>query len=61
MFYILRESGRHKESRKWELKDPVKKKGSFPLYYEDRHMANIRGKEKAKLIINKIGGKSSIK
>jgi len=49
------------KSDKWELREPIKKKGSFPLYYEDRHMANIRGKEKAKMIIKQIGGKSSIK
>lgn len=50
----------YQNSNKWELREPIKKKGSFPLYYKDRHMANIRGKEKAKLIIKQIGGKSFI-
>ena len=42
----------------WEIVDPAKKGGSFSLYFMDKHIANVRGKTKATVLLSAIQGKN---
>ena len=41
----------------WRVVAPGKSGGSFSIYYKDKHIANIRGKNKANVIMAAIQGK----
>ena len=45
----------------WKVVDPSKKGGSFSLYFMDKHIANVRGKTKATVLLNAIQGKDMTK
>ena len=40
----------------WKLVDPTKKGGSYSIYFMDKHIANVRGKMKALVLIHAIKG-----
>ena len=42
----------------WKIVDPAKKGGSFSLYFMDKHIANVRGKTKATVLLSAIQGKN---
>ena len=41
----------------WKIVTPAKKGGSFSLYFMDKHIANVRGKTKADVLLSAIQGK----
>ena len=45
----------------WKVVDPSKKGGSFSLYFMDKHIANVRGKTKAMVLLSAIQGKDMTK
>ena len=45
----------------WKIVDPSKKGGSFSLYFMDKHIANVRGKTKAMVLLSAIQGKDMTK
>ena len=45
----------------WKVVDPSKKGGSFSLYFMDKHIANVRGKTKAMVLLSAIQGKNMTK
>lgn len=44
---------------KWNLQDPSKRGGSYSIYFGEKHIANVRGKTKAFVLIDAIKGKDS--
>jgi len=44
------------QGKDWSLKDPSKKGGSYSIYYKDKHITSVRGKNKANVLINAIKG-----
>ena len=40
----------------WKMTEPGKKGGSYSIYYMDKHIANVRGKMKALVLIHAIKG-----
>ena len=40
----------------WKMTEPSKKGGSYSIYYMDKHIANVRGKMKALVLIHAIKG-----
>ena len=53
---IYVEHKRKKIGVEWKMVEPMKKGGSFSIYYKDKHIANIRGKMKAMVLIHAIKG-----
>ena len=51
IFYLRRVKGNG-----WKIVDPSKKGGSFSLYFMDKHIANVRGKTKATVLLSAIRG-----
>ena len=49
------------KNKGWKVVDPTKKGGSFSLYFMDKHIANVRGKTKAMVLLNAIQGKDMTK
>ena len=45
----------------WKIVDPTKKGGSFSLYFLNKHIANIRGKTKAMVVLAAMQGKDMTK
>lgn len=43
----------------WSLSDPAKKGGSYSIYFEDKHIANVRGKAKATVLFDALKGVDS--
>ena len=43
----------------WKVVEPAKSGGSFSIYYKDKHIANIRGKNKASVLLAAIQGKDT--
>ena len=52
---------RGSKAKGWKVVDPSKKGGSFSLYFMDKHIANVRGKTKAMVLLNAIEGKDMTK
>mgnify|MGYP006093434627 FL=1 len=43
----------------WNLQAPTKRGGSYSIYFGDKHIANVRGKTKALVLIDALQGKDS--
>ena len=50
-----------KSGKGWRVVNPGKKGGSFSLYFMDKHIANVRGKTKAMVLLSAIQGKNMTK
>lgn len=45
-----------KVNQQWSLVEPKKRGGSYAIYFEDKHVASVRGKTKALVLIHIIKG-----
>jgi hypothetical protein len=43
----------------WNLQAPTKRGGSYSIYYGEKHIANVRGKTKAYVLIDALHGKDT--
>lgn len=43
----------------WNLQSPAKRGGSYSIYFGEKHIANVRGKTKAFVLIDALHGKDS--
>ena len=44
------------DTPRWTLTAPAKKGGTFSLYFMDKHIANVRGKTKAEVLVAAVNG-----
>tara|TARA_B110000285_G_scaffold81016_1_gene93505 strand:- start:549 stop:752 length:204 start_codon:yes stop_codon:yes gene_type:complete len=44
---------------KWNLQAPSKRGGSYSIYFGEKHIANVRGKIKANVLIDALQGKDT--
>lgn len=54
-YYVKRIFGKNL----WNIEPPAKSGGNFSIYYGEKHVANVRGKIKAKALIDALHGKDS--
>jgi len=57
MFNKLR--GLFRKENLWNLQAPNKRGGSYSIYYGEKHIANVRGKTKAYVLIDALHGVDS--
>lgn len=43
----------------WNMQAPTKRGGSYSIYYGEKHIANVRGKIKAHVLIDALHGKDT--